>query len=85
METGTVRSWFDAKGFGFIIRPEAPGDIFVHYSQVKMEGRRCLFPGQQVSFRLERRERGLCAFNVEVLEDPGGVVRCHTCGQELQK
>ena len=83
-QVGTVKSWFDDKGYGFIVQEGARVDIFVHHTQVRMEGRRSLNPGQTVRFRLERRDRGLTALDVEVLE--GNVTeRCHACGQKLQK
>jgi len=84
METGTVKSWFDGKGFGFIVQERGTLDIFVHHTQIRMEGRRALNPGQQVRFRMEQREKGLTAFDVELVEGSGGQ-RCHACGQELQK
>jgi len=82
-QVGTVKSWFDGKGFGFIVQPVGQGDIFVHHTQIRMAGRRSLNPGQQVRFRLERRDRGLTAFDVEVVEGSAGRERCHACGQEL--
>lgn len=81
-QVGTVKSWFDGKGFGFIIQTGVPGDIFVHHTELKMEGRRALNPGQLVRFLLERRRTGLFAMDVEVV-DSDASVRCHACGQEL--
>ncbi len=81
-EIGTVKSWFDGKGFGFIVQEGVQGDVFVHHSEVRMDGRRSLNPGQQVRFRIERREKGLAAVDVEPIEG-GGEKRCHACGQEL--
>jgi cold shock protein len=83
-EVGTVKSWFDGKGFGFIIQEGSRVDIFVHHTQIRMDGRRSLNPGQQVRFRIERRDRGLTAFDVDVVEGGAGVERCHACGQELR-
>jgi cold shock protein len=82
-EIGTVKSWFDVKGFGFIVQEGVQGDIFVHYTEIKMGGRRCLNPGQLVQFRIERRDRGLCAVDVEVVDGEVGK-RCHACGKELK-
>jgi CspA family cold shock protein len=64
-ERGVVK-WFSApKGFGFIIR-ENGRDIFVHHSQIQMDGFRTLDDGQAVEF--EAREnasgKGLEAVNV---------------------
>ncbi|MEM1043012.1 MAG: cold-shock protein [Bacteroidota bacterium] len=62
-ETGTVK-WFNAdKGFGFIER-ESGGDIFVHYSEIKMDGYRSLDEGQKVEFIVGEGRKGLQAQEV---------------------
>ncbi len=62
-ETGTVK-WFNAdKGFGFIER-ESGGDIFVHYSEIKMDGYRSLDEGQKVEFTVGEGRKGLQAQEV---------------------
>jgi CspA family cold shock protein len=48
-ETGTVKWFNDAKGFGFIER-EGGTDVFVHYSSIRGEGFRTLQEGQKVEF-----------------------------------
>lgn len=56
--------WFNAdKGFGFINRGEGQ-DIFVHYSQIRIEGYKSLDEGEDVEFDLCETERGLQAHNV---------------------
>jgi len=82
-QVGTVKSWFDVKGFGFIKQEGVREDIFVHHTEIRMDGRRALNPGQLVKFRLERRDRGLIAVEVEPLAGDS-VERCHSCGQELR-
>jgi len=65
-ETGTVK-WFNgAKGYGFIER-EAGGDVFVHYSAIQGEGFRNLEEGQKVEFSVEQDTKGLRAANVTVV------------------
>lgn len=83
-QLGTVKSWFDVKGYGFIVQEGVRGDIFVHHTAIRMEGRRSLNPGQLVRFRVERRSQGLIAIDVEPIEGDAAE-RCHACGQELQK
>lgn len=56
--------WFNAnKGFGFINKGEG-NDIFVHYSQIILDGYKTLKEGQEVQFELLETTRGLQAQNV---------------------
>lgn len=60
---GTVK-WFNKdKGYGFIT-DEEDRDIFVHYTQILMDGFRILEQGERVSFDVLHSERGLQAQNV---------------------
>jgi cold shock protein len=62
-ETGTVK-WFDnAKGYGFIQRPDAE-DVFVHYRAIRGEGFKTLQEGQQVNFNIVQGQKGLQAEDV---------------------
>lgn len=65
-ETGTVKWFNDAKGYGFIIRDEGD-DVFVHFRAIRGEGRRTLFEGQQVEFAVAETEKGLQAQDVAVI------------------
>lgn len=61
--TGTVK-WFDnAKGFGFIQRPEGE-DVFVHYRAIRGDGYKTLQEGQQVEFNIVQGQKGLQAEDV---------------------
>lgn len=63
-DTGTVHSWDDARGFGFIA-PDRGGDrVFVHHKAVVMEGRRTLEPGQRVEYDAESTPKGPRASSV---------------------
>ncbi|OWF82609.1 cold shock-like protein CspD [Yersinia alsatica] len=58
METGTVKWFNNAKGFGFIC-PEGGGeDIFAHYSTIQMDGYRTLKAGQMVNFDVHQGPKG---------------------------
>ena len=60
---GTVK-WFNKdKGYGFIT-DEEDRDIFVHYTQILMDGFRILEQGERVSFDVLHSERGPQAQNV---------------------
>ncbi|MEE8195182.1 MAG: cold-shock protein [Candidatus Bipolaricaulota bacterium] len=56
-ETGTVKWFNDAKGFGFIERNEGE-DIFVHFSAIRGEGFRSLNEGQKVEFTVTQGDKG---------------------------
>lgn len=62
--TGTVRSFDDARGYGFIRVDGVPEDIFVHHQSIKMQGFRSLSPGDTVEFRISRDEKGWKAKDV---------------------
>jgi CspA family cold shock protein len=56
--TGTVVSFDDRKGWGFI-RPTAGGpDNFVYQTEILMEGRRTLHRGDQVEYEVEDGPKG---------------------------
>jgi CspA family cold shock protein len=62
--TGTVKWFNDAKGYGFISRDEGD-DVFVHYSQVDMDGFKSLQEGQLVEFTIGQGPKGPQAENVK--------------------
>ena len=63
METGIVKWFNDAKGFGFITREGGP-DVFVHHSAIAAEGFRSLAEGQRVQFQVVQGPKGAQAANV---------------------
>ena len=73
-KTGKV-SWFDPKrGIGFIERDNGEKDLFVHWSNIAMEGFKTLQPGQIVSFELGENHKGEQAIEVMIIgeaEDQG--------------
>ena len=63
MEKGTVK-WFNgSKGFGFIQR-ENGEDVFVHYSGIVGDGFRDLNEGDEVTFEVQKGQKGLQAVKV---------------------
>jgi CspA family cold shock protein len=64
VSTGTVK-WFNAsKGFGFIQPDDGGDDLFVHHSEIKMEGYASLDENQKVEFEVGQGKKGPCATNV---------------------
>ena len=64
MAQGTVK-WFNPdKGYGFISREDGD-DLFVHYSEIQMDGFKTLDEGQAVEFDITTGQNGkLQASNV---------------------
>jgi len=63
MNTGTVKWFNDAKGFGFITQENGP-DVFVHHTAIAAEGFRTLGEGEKVRFDVVDGPKGLQAANV---------------------
>lgn len=67
MARGTVK-WFDCKkGFGFVVNEEGK-DVFVHYSNIQLEGFRSLKDGQIVEYEQFDSGKGLQGKNIKILE-----------------
>jgi CspA family cold shock protein len=64
-QTGTVKWFNDAKGFGFITT-ESGEDVFVHFSAIQGGGFRSLAEGAAVEFDVTQGPKGLQAANVVV-------------------
>lgn len=66
-ETGTVKWFNDAKGFGFITQDGGGGDLFVHFRSIEGSGFKSLQEGQKVSFKVVQGQKGLQADEVQAL------------------
>ncbi|MBI2460332.1 MAG: cold-shock protein [Candidatus Rokubacteria bacterium] len=62
-ETGTVKWFNEAKGYGFIERSGGE-DVFVHYSAIQGSGFKTLTEGQLVEFDVVEGAKGKQAANV---------------------
>jgi CspA family cold shock protein len=68
--TGQVK-WFSIRrGYGFITRDDAGGDVFVHHSGIQGEDFKALFEGQKVRFNIIEEPRGPKAINVVPTDEP---------------
>ena len=56
--------WFsNEKGYGFI-QQDGGEDVFVHFSEITMDGYKSLSEGQRVEFEVVRGNKGLQAAGV---------------------
>ncbi len=66
-QTGKVKWFNDAKGFGFIT-PDTPGDdLFAHFSEIQGSGFKTLVENQKVEFEVKNGPKGLQASNIRPL------------------
>ena len=65
-QTGTVKWFNDAKGFGFIT-PQSGPDLFVHFRSIQGNGFKSLKEGQAVSFVVVQGQKGMQADQVQAL------------------
>lgn len=63
MPTGKVKWFNDQKGFGFIESDDGQ-DVFVHHTNITMDGYRTLAEGDPVEFDVTQGPKGLKAENV---------------------
>ena len=63
-QTGAVKWFNDAKGFGFIT-PESGPDLFVHFRSIQGAGFKSLTEGQRVSFKAVKGPKGMQAEEVQ--------------------
>ena len=76
-QQGTVVRWAGTYGFIMPLAGGGKGKIFVHHSDLQMEGYRELFPGDVVEYEVEQGERRH-AVRVELIEsaESQGEVSC---------
>jgi len=67
MDTGIVKWFNDAKGFGFITSDNGGEDLFAHFSEIRMDGFKTLKENQRVSFDVKVGPKGKrVSFDVKV-------------------
>ena len=64
VKQGTVKWFNDTKGFGFIEPSTGGKDLFVHMSEIRMDGFKSLKEGATVDYTEGSSEKGPCATNV---------------------
>ncbi|CAG2138199.1 MULTISPECIES: cold-shock protein [Cupriavidus] len=67
METGTVKWFNDAKGFGFITPDAGGNDLFAHFSEIQGSGFKSLAEGQKVRYVAGVGQKGPAATKIEAI------------------
>lgn len=65
-KTGTVLSFKDHKGYGFIREDSTGNDIFFHWSYLQMEGYKTIKPGCKVSYEVGANHQGAMAVQIRI-------------------
>ena len=68
MSKGKVKWFSDLKGYGFITSVDEPQDVYVHHSDIRLDGYKTLKVGEQVEYEVAESPQGLKAKNVVVVE-----------------
>lgn len=66
MAEGTVKWFSNEKGYGFI-QQDGGDDVFVHFSEIQVDGYKSLAEGQRVEFEVVQGTKGLQASGVRVI------------------
>ena len=66
-QSGTVKWFNDAKGFGFITQDGGGEDLFVHFRSIESSGFKSLQEGQTVTYVAVKGQKGMQADQVRVV------------------
>jgi cold shock CspA family protein len=67
MQTGTVKWFNDAKGFGLLTPDDGGEDLFAHFSEVQVQGFKSRQEQEKVSFEVHQGPKGKLAANITPL------------------
>ena len=63
-QTGKIKWFNDAKGFGFVTPDDGSKDVFVHFSAIQGDGFKSLAEGDRIEFDVQPSDKGPKAANV---------------------
>lgn len=66
-QTGVVKWFNEAKGFGFITPSGGGDDLFAHFSEIQGNGFKTLAENQKVEFEVTQGRKGLQASRIRVV------------------
>lgn len=70
IETGIVKWFSDARGYGFVYEDEdSDEEYFVHFSAINMDGFKTLKAGQKVTYTLKLTDKGVQAVDVTPIQE----------------
>lgn len=67
METGTVKWFSPAEGYGFAEPDSGGDDVFIHHSEAPDED---LEEGDRLEFEIEETDKGLNAVDIQRITEP---------------
>jgi CspA family cold shock protein len=67
VQTGTVKWFNDAKGFGFITPDGGGADLFAHFQDIQTDGFKSLKENQRVSFERGAGPKGEKATHIKIV------------------
>ena len=65
MDTGIVKWFNERKGYGFITPDNGSDDVFIHHSNISMDGYKTLNEGQKVEYETGQGKKGPEATNAK--------------------
>ncbi len=68
MQTGKVKWFNNAKGYGFILSEAYEEELFAHFSAILAEGYKSLKAGQTVQFETKDGPKGIHAINIRAMD-----------------
>ncbi|MFT3805021.1 MAG: cold-shock protein [Burkholderiaceae bacterium] len=67
IQTGTVKWFNDAKGFGFITQDSGGKDLFAHFKEITGSGFKSLAENQRVEFEVKEGPKGPYAASIRAV------------------